>query len=267
MGAHARVRLRACAPAWAHGPHRRWRRGAHRKPRHRALVPAGAAARWSPGLPGPQGRQRRAGRGRQGRHSVPAAAACALHACSAAARAVASRWQGADTRAACSPMPTAARAQVLDEPAALQSDAGVLALQLRQLARAPPHAALDVVGRLEHGTDQSKRAKAIDAWIASVAGARHERALPRGRAAAGAAGGLHAGALRVRVRQSVPAHATHHAHRRAQEEAAGDRALHNAAARHRGAHAGAPWPGARAAVQYRVTCAPPPPCSSVPMAF
>jgi hypothetical protein len=58
----------------------------------------------------------------------------------------------------------------LDEPAAVQSNAGLLALQLRQLGRAAAGAAPDVVGSLEHTGDQSRRAKAIDAWVASVAG-------------------------------------------------------------------------------------------------
>lgn len=62
--------------------------------------------------------------------------------------------------------------QVLDEPAAVQSDAGVLALQLRALGRAAPGAALDAAGRLEAGGNQGARAKGINAWIASVAGER-----------------------------------------------------------------------------------------------
>jgi len=60
--------------------------------------------------------------------------------------------------------------KVLDEPANIQSDAGLLALQLRQLGRGAPGGALDVVGHVEHGSDQGQRARAINTWIASVAG-------------------------------------------------------------------------------------------------
>lgn len=96
---------------------------------------------------------------------------CAKQCGSGCARDGGSRCRGTLRR--CSLMRTRKpppRVQVLDEPAPLQSDPGVLALQLRQLGRALPRTALDVVGCLAHGTDQSERAKAIDAWVASVAG-------------------------------------------------------------------------------------------------
>ena len=61
--------------------------------------------------------------------------------------------------------------QVLDEPAAVQSDASVLALKLRQLGRgAGAGGALDVVGRVEHSADQAQRARSINAWVSSVTG-------------------------------------------------------------------------------------------------
>jgi hypothetical protein len=56
----------------------------------------------------------------------------------------------------------------------VQSDPAVLALRLRQLARggAAAAAALDAVGRVDHAADRAARARAINAWAASVAGAR-----------------------------------------------------------------------------------------------
>ncbi|GBF95657.1 hypothetical protein Rsub_08639 [Raphidocelis subcapitata] len=65
--------------------------------------------------------------------------------------------------------------KVLDEPAAVQSDAAVLALQLRQLGGAPAAAAPLVVGTVDAGADASRRAKAIDAWMASVADIHRKR--------------------------------------------------------------------------------------------
>ncbi|KAI8467716.1 MAG: hypothetical protein J3K34DRAFT_460251 [Monoraphidium minutum] len=68
--------------------------------------------------------------------------------------------------------------KVLDEPAAVQSDASVLALRLRQLARGGGGAAggaLDVVGRVERGADQAARAKSINAWISSVTDVHRKR--------------------------------------------------------------------------------------------
>ena len=53
--------------------------------------------------------------------------------------------------------------QVLDEPAAKQSDPTVLTLQLRQLSKEAPGAKADMVGRLEHA-DENK-AKKIQQWI------------------------------------------------------------------------------------------------------
>jgi intraflagellar transport protein 46 len=53
--------------------------------------------------------------------------------------------------------------QVLDEPAARQSDPTVLTLQLRQLSKEAPGAKSDMVGRIEH-TDEHK-AKKIQQWI------------------------------------------------------------------------------------------------------
>ncbi len=53
--------------------------------------------------------------------------------------------------------------QVLDEPAAKQSDPTVLTLQLRQLSKEAPGAKADMVGRLEH-TEMDK-AKKIQSWI------------------------------------------------------------------------------------------------------
>jgi hypothetical protein len=67
--------------------------------------------------------------------------------------------------------PPPAALQVLDEPAAVQSDAGLLALQLRQLGRGAAGAGPNVVGSVEHTSDQNRRAKAINAWVASVTGA------------------------------------------------------------------------------------------------
>lgn len=78
--------------------------------------------------------------------------------------------------------------RVLDEPAAAQSDAGVLALRLRALGRAAPGAAaLDVVGRVDGGGGPRARAKAIDAWVASVAGAPCPPARGLWRASSGSA--------------------------------------------------------------------------------
>jgi intraflagellar transport protein 46 len=67
--------------------------------------------------------------------------------------------------------------KVLDEPAAVQSDAGVLALRLRQLGRVAPGAAAEVVGCVDTAGGPRQRAKAIDAWIGSVGGAAVEWAL------------------------------------------------------------------------------------------
>lgn len=58
--------------------------------------------------------------------------------------------------------------QVLDEPAAKQSDPTVLTLQLRQLSKEAPGAKADMVGRLEH-TEMDK-AKKIQSWIGGCRG-------------------------------------------------------------------------------------------------
>ncbi len=57
--------------------------------------------------------------------------------------------------------------QVLDEPAAKQSDPSVLNLQLRQLSKEAPGAKIDVVGRIEHG--EADKGKRISQWVASIA--------------------------------------------------------------------------------------------------
>lgn len=57
--------------------------------------------------------------------------------------------------------------QVLDEPAAKQSDPTVLTLQLRQLSKEAPGAKADMIGRLEHADDN--KAKKIQQWISKLA--------------------------------------------------------------------------------------------------
>lgn len=57
--------------------------------------------------------------------------------------------------------------QVLDEPAAVQSDPALLNLQLRQLSKDTPGVRMEVVGRIEHN-DKDKQQR-LAAWISSIA--------------------------------------------------------------------------------------------------
>eukprot|EP00878_Enallax_costatus_P016241 GHUV01017035.1.p1 GENE.GHUV01017035.1~~GHUV01017035.1.p1 ORF type:complete len:156 (-),score=39.34 GHUV01017035.1:1895-2362(-) len=56
--------------------------------------------------------------------------------------------------------------QVLDEPAAVQSDPTLLNLQLRQVSKDTPGVRMDVVGRIEHSDKDRKQRLA--AWISSI---------------------------------------------------------------------------------------------------
>jgi hypothetical protein len=57
--------------------------------------------------------------------------------------------------------------QVLDEPAAVQSDPTLLNLQLRQLSKDTPGVRMEVVGCIEHG-DKDRRQR-LASWISSIA--------------------------------------------------------------------------------------------------
>eukprot|EP00879_Flechtneria_rotunda_P011270 GHRR01011772.1.p1 GENE.GHRR01011772.1~~GHRR01011772.1.p1 ORF type:complete len:147 (-),score=42.54 GHRR01011772.1:2548-2988(-) len=56
--------------------------------------------------------------------------------------------------------------QVLDEPAAVQSDPTLLNLQLRQLSKDTPGVRMDIVGRIDHN-DKDKQQR-LSAWISSI---------------------------------------------------------------------------------------------------
>jgi intraflagellar transport protein 46 len=57
--------------------------------------------------------------------------------------------------------------QVLDEPAAVQSDPTLLNLQLRQLSKDTPGVRMEVVGCIEHA-DKDRRQR-LATWISSIA--------------------------------------------------------------------------------------------------
>lgn len=140
--------------------------------------------------------------------------------------------------------------QVLDEPAAVQSDASVLALKLRQLgkgAAAGAGGALDVVGRVAHGADQAQRARSINAWVSSVTGVLGAYAstlcMPRllGRTAVVSRAMLCCLLRRPKPSEFLPTapHMPRGARCRDPQEAPShERLIHHGAARHRRAHAG-----------------------------